>query len=174
MDVAGHGANQQAIVNSLSGTGSATGSVGTLNAPTLPGATAAMVAAWAVGLVLRDLRSLALQLHTTRDVLAGQAEWRAEHAVVTTRCNHYLRGPAYEPLPDQPGLGGHTDYGMVTLLVADPVPGLQVLRGDTWHDATWDKAFAEIEARLLPIIERDGRDAEAIYGFGRVVFNHGV
>lgn len=39
----------------------------------------------------------------------------------------------------------------------------QIRRGDTWHDATWDEAFAEIEARLLPIMERDGRDAVAVY-----------
>jgi isopenicillin N synthase-like dioxygenase len=59
---------------------------------------------------------------------------RAAHAVVTTRCNHYLRGPGVAPLPDQPGLGAHTDYGMMTLLIADPVPGLQVRRGDQWYD----------------------------------------
>jgi anaerobic selenocysteine-containing dehydrogenase len=29
--------------------------------------------------------------------------------------------------------------------------------------ATWDEAFAEIERRLLPIIERHGRDAVAVY-----------
>ena len=39
----------------------------------------------------------------------------------------------------------------------------QIRRGDTWHDATWDEAFAEIEARLLPIIEEHGRDAVGIY-----------
>jgi isopenicillin N synthase-like dioxygenase len=76
------------------------------------------------------LRAMALALELPEEWLLE----RAEHALVTTRCNHYLRGPGYEPIPDQPGLGGHTDYGMVTLLVADPVPGLQVLRGGTWHD----------------------------------------
>jgi len=95
---------------------------------------------------LRDaVGALELALHDVADVvLRAMAlaldlpeEWlveRADRAVVTTRCNHYLRGPAYDPLPGQPGLGGHTDYGMVTLLVADPVPGLQVLRGGAWHD----------------------------------------
>jgi isopenicillin N synthase-like dioxygenase len=76
------------------------------------------------------LRAMALALELPEAWLVE----RAEHAVVTTRCNHYLRGPGFEPLPDQPGLGGHTDYGMVTLLVADPVPGLQILRGGRWHD----------------------------------------
>ncbi len=76
------------------------------------------------------LRAMALALDLPEDWLVE----RAAHAVVTTRCNHYLRGPAFAPLPDQPGLGGHTDYGMATLLVADPVPGLQILRGDEWYD----------------------------------------
>ena len=76
------------------------------------------------------LRAMALALDLPEEWLVE----RAERAVVTTRCNHYLRGPGFEPLPDQPGLGGHTDYGMATLLVADPVPGLQLLRGGEWHD----------------------------------------
>ena len=76
------------------------------------------------------LRAMALALDLPERWLVE----RAERAVVTTRCNHYLRGPGFEPLPGQPGLGGHTDYGMVTLLVADPVPGLQILRGGEWFD----------------------------------------
>ena len=50
-------------------------------------------------------------------------------------------------------------------LDADPdrIRTPQIRRGDTWHDATWDEAFAEIESRLLPILERDGRDAVAVY-----------
>lgn len=50
-------------------------------------------------------------------------------------------------------------------LDADPdrIRTPQIRRGDTWHDATWDEAFAEIETRLLPIMERDGRDAVAVY-----------
>jgi isopenicillin N synthase-like dioxygenase len=76
------------------------------------------------------LQAMALALDLPEDWLVE----RAARSVVTTRCNHYLRGPGHEPLPDQPGLGGHTDYGMATLLVADPVPGLQVLRGGEWHD----------------------------------------
>jgi isopenicillin N synthase-like dioxygenase len=76
------------------------------------------------------LRAMALALDLPEAWLVD----RAERAVVTTRTNHYLRGPGYEPLADQPGLGGHTDYGMATLLVADPVPGLQILRGGEWFD----------------------------------------
>jgi isopenicillin N synthase-like dioxygenase len=76
------------------------------------------------------LRAMALALDLPEHWLTA----RAANAVVTTRCNHYLRGPDVEPLPDQPGLGAHTDYGMITLLVADPVPGLQILRAGAWYD----------------------------------------
>ena len=32
-------------------------------------------------------------------------------------------------------LGAHTDYGIVTVLYADPVPGLQIVGPDgRWHD----------------------------------------
>ncbi len=35
--------------------------------------------------------------------------------------------------------------------------------GETWREATWDEAFAEVERRLTPILQRDGRDAVAVY-----------
>ncbi len=38
-----------------------------------------------------------------------------------------------------------------------------VKREGTFVEVTWDEAFAEIEARLLPILERDGRSACAAY-----------
>ena len=38
-----------------------------------------------------------------------------------------------------------------------------VRRNGKLEPATWDEAFAEIEARLLPIIEKHGRDAVAVY-----------
>lgn len=66
-------------------------------------------------------------------------EWlrhRCERAVGTLRCNHYHREGGAAPLPDQQRLGAHTDYGVMTLLVADPVPGLQVRRGGEWLDVT--------------------------------------
>ncbi|MFN8026985.1 MAG: 2-oxoglutarate and iron-dependent oxygenase domain-containing protein [Acidimicrobiia bacterium] len=76
------------------------------------------------------LRAMALALDLPETWFVA----KAERAVVTTRCNHYLRGAGVAPQPGQPGLGGHTDYGMITLLVADPVPGLQVLGDGEWHD----------------------------------------
>ncbi|MEX2292306.1 MAG: molybdopterin oxidoreductase family protein [Acidimicrobiales bacterium] len=38
-----------------------------------------------------------------------------------------------------------------------------VKRDGAFVEVSWDEAFAEIEARLLPILERDGRDACAVY-----------
>jgi anaerobic selenocysteine-containing dehydrogenase len=38
-----------------------------------------------------------------------------------------------------------------------------VREGDTWREVSWDDAFAEVERRLAPILERHGRDALALY-----------
>jgi anaerobic selenocysteine-containing dehydrogenase len=43
-----------------------------------------------------------------------------------------------------------------------------VRRGDdpataTWEEVSWDEAFAEVERRLLPVLEAHGRDALAVY-----------
>ncbi len=35
--------------------------------------------------------------------------------------------------------------------------------GETWREATWDEAFAEVERLLTPILQRDGHDAVAVY-----------
>src|SRR6266571_3927087 len=39
----------------------------------------------------------------------------------------------------------------------------QVRRGESWHEVSWDDAFAEVERGLTPIFERYGRDAVAMY-----------
>jgi len=50
-----------------------------------------------------------------------------DHSTDTLRLNHYNPPPGLEPLPGQMRLGAHTDYGVVTVLAADPVPGLEIL-----------------------------------------------
>lgn len=63
-------------------------------------------------------------------------ESRTDHSTDTMRVNHYERGASEpEPVPGQQRMGAHTDYGIVTVLYADAVPGLQILspRGE-WHD----------------------------------------
>jgi isopenicillin N synthase-like dioxygenase len=60
---------------------------------------------------------------------------RCRRAVVTTRANNYVRPDGSPPpSPGQMRMGAHTDYGTLTILLADDVPGLQVLRGGEWHD----------------------------------------
>jgi anaerobic selenocysteine-containing dehydrogenase len=39
----------------------------------------------------------------------------------------------------------------------------QVRKGDTWHEVSWDDAFAEVEQRLTSILDQHGRDAVAVY-----------
>lgn len=77
------------------------------------------------------LRAMALALELPEDWLVQ----RNERAVLTTRVLDYRRREgAPAPLPDQLRLGAHTDFGVLTLLLADAVPGLQVMRHGTWHD----------------------------------------
>ncbi|HEX3273002.1 MAG TPA: molybdopterin-dependent oxidoreductase, partial [Ktedonobacterales bacterium] len=35
--------------------------------------------------------------------------------------------------------------------------------GESWREATWDEAFAEIDRRLPPLLAEHGRDAAALY-----------
>jgi len=52
------------------------------------------------------------------------------------RMNHYALPPGVAiGQGTLTGMGAHTDYGIVTVLWADAVPGLQVLGGDgVWYD----------------------------------------
>jgi isopenicillin N synthase-like dioxygenase len=59
---------------------------------------------------------------------------RTRRAVVTTRFINYERRSTADPEPGQMRLGAHTDYGILTVLLADEVPGLQVWRDERWHD----------------------------------------
>ena len=60
---------------------------------------------------------------------------RCTHATETLRLIRYERAAgAPEPLPEQMRMGAHTDYGIVTVLHGDRVPGLEVLGPDgRWH-----------------------------------------
>jgi isopenicillin N synthase-like dioxygenase len=62
---------------------------------------------------------------------------RCEHAIVTTRAINYERRPdTPDPVDGQMRMGAHTDYGILTILVADDVLGLQVFREGVWHDVS--------------------------------------
>ncbi len=56
-----------------------------------------------------------------------------DHSIDVLRVNHYLVPDGITLEPRQLGMGAHTDYGIVTILWADAVPGLEILRPDgTW------------------------------------------
>jgi len=78
----------------------------------------------ALSRALLDMASLALGVDPSvfRDATSRSVE--------TLRCNWYQRGADELLDPAQMGLGAHTDYGIVTVLLADPAPGLEVMGTD--------------------------------------------
>jgi isopenicillin N synthase-like dioxygenase len=77
------------------------------------------------------LRAMALALELPEPWFVD----RLERAILTTRAINYERAPgAPDPEPGQARMGAHTDYGVLTILLADDIPGLQVFRADRWHD----------------------------------------
>jgi isopenicillin N synthase-like dioxygenase len=100
-----------------------------------------------------------------------------DHSIDVLRMNHYRMPAGRVTLDDaQLGMGAHTDFGIVTILWADPVlPGLQILdpKG-MWHDvvpapgallvnlgdllARWtNDRWLSTMHRVLPPIDRHGR-----------------
>jgi isopenicillin N synthase-like dioxygenase len=68
---------------------------------------------------------------------AGQLQAMADHSIAAMRLINYALAPGTDVVLDGDlrGMGEHTDYGLVTVLWADQVPGLQVLgRDGAWHD----------------------------------------
>ena len=62
---------------------------------------------------------------------------RCERAIITTRAiNYERRADTPDPVEGQMRMGAHTDYGILTVLLADDVPGLQVFRDGVWHDVS--------------------------------------
>jgi isopenicillin N synthase-like dioxygenase len=59
-----------------------------------------------------------------------------DHSMDVFRMNNYQMPPGDAIVePGQLGMGAHTDYGIVTILWADAVPGLQIIDADgSWHD----------------------------------------
>lgn len=103
--------------------------------PAVPGFEAAVSAYFAqAGRVARTLMRVfedALQLDE------GYFAARTGHSLDVLRMNNYALPPGTDIALDGEltGMGEHTDFGMVTVLWADQVRGLQVLAADgTWHD----------------------------------------
>jgi isopenicillin N synthase-like dioxygenase len=67
---------------------------------------------------------------------AGYFDAFTDHSIEVLRMNNYALAPGDVDLDaDLTGMGEHTDFGIVTVLWADQVAGLQVLGHDhAWHD----------------------------------------
>ena len=61
---------------------------------------------------------------------------KINRAACVMRANNYERRSHHaDPEPGQVRMGAHTDYGVCTILLADPVPGLQIVGPDgAWCD----------------------------------------
>ncbi|MDX2377665.1 isopenicillin N synthase family oxygenase [Microbacterium sp. LRZ72] len=86
----------------------------------------------------------------------GYFEARSRNATGTMRMNNYALTPglAVSLDGDLRGMGEHTDYGVVTVLWADQVKGLQILGNDgAWYDVNPDDGallvnLGDVTARL--------------------------
>lgn len=67
------------------------------------------------------------------------------HSIDVLRLNHYAVPDGVIVEEAQMGMGAHTDYGIVTVLWADPVPGLEILRSD----GSWLPVLPEPGALLI-------------------------
>jgi isopenicillin N synthase-like dioxygenase len=86
---------------------------------------------------VRDLAHRLTGLFATAlDLDPSFFEAHTDHSTDTLRVNHYQRSPGEpDPVAGQQRMGAHTDYGIVTVLYADQVPGLQIVGPDgRWHD----------------------------------------
>ncbi|MFN3257813.1 MAG: isopenicillin N synthase family dioxygenase [Ilumatobacter sp.] len=68
-----------------------------------------------------------------------------DHSIDVLRMNHYHVPDGITLEPSQLGMGAHTDYGIVTVLWADPVAGLEILR----PDGSWLSVVPEPGALLI-------------------------
>lgn len=88
--------------------------------------------------VARVARILMVIFEDALGLPAGTLMDLAKHPIEVLRMNNYTlpSGTTVDVDEDLIGMGEHTDYGIVTLLWADQVKGLQVLHQGTWHDAS--------------------------------------
>jgi len=79
------------------------------------------------------LRILALGLGLSEDYFQSLVE--GDGAIVTCRAHRYMPRRKEETIPGTRGVGAHTDFGALTLLMQDDVGGLEVFdrASETWH-----------------------------------------
>ncbi len=79
------------------------------------------------GLARRLTRIFAVALGMAEDHFVD----KTDHSTDTLRLNNYVRAPGGVGLrPGQVRMGAHTDYGIVTVLYGDRVPGLEIVAPD--------------------------------------------
>ncbi|MGZ7013057.1 MAG: isopenicillin N synthase family dioxygenase [Acidimicrobiales bacterium] len=109
----------------------------------MPGFREALVAYFA------EAARLAHRLTSICAVALGLAddffEDKTDHSTDTMRVIRYERRPGSpDPLPGQVRMGAHTDYGILTVLYADDVAGLEIVA----PDGTWQSVIP-VEGALL-------------------------
>ncbi|MGW0039950.1 isopenicillin N synthase family dioxygenase [Gordonia sp. NPDC003376] len=84
----------------------------------------------------RVARTLTTVFADALDLPSDYFECLTDHSVDVLRMNNYALPEGTVTLDGElTGMGEHTDFGLVTVLWADQVAGLQVLGGDgVWHD----------------------------------------
>jgi isopenicillin N synthase-like dioxygenase len=102
--------------------------------PDVPGFEAAVLAYFREA--ARVARTLTTVFADALGLPAGFFDRFTGHSIDVLRMNNYALPPGEVELDgDLTGMGEHTDYGIVTVLWADRVAGLQVLGADrAWHD----------------------------------------
>ncbi|NGN95838.1 isopenicillin N synthase family oxygenase [Nocardioides sp. KC13] len=86
----------------------------------------------------RVARTMVTIFEDALDLERGAISRLATHPIEVLRMNNYAlpEGTRVEVDEDMIGMGEHTDYGIVTILWADRVKGLQVLHSGQWHDVS--------------------------------------
>lgn len=86
----------------------------------------------------RVARTMVTIFEDALGLAGGTISGLARHPIEVLRMNNYAlpAGVGVQLDEDLIGMGEHTDYGIVTILWADQVKGLQVLHEGRWHDAS--------------------------------------
>ena len=104
--------------------------------PAVPGFQDAVQTYW--NQAARVARTLTRVFADALDLPADFFDRMTGHSLDVLRMNNYALPPGTVDLDGElTGMGEHTDYGIVTVLWADRVAGLQILDADgSWHDVS--------------------------------------
>lgn len=98
----------------------------------------------------RVARTMTTMFADALDLPAGFFDASTDHSLDVLRMNNYALPPGEVTLDgDLTGMGEHTDYGIVTVLWADQVKGLQVLGSDGDGEPGWHDVMPADDALLI-------------------------